>query len=366
MADITKSRVLKALKKVEDKNFNRDLLILNSIKKIDVKGKELTIEVELAIPASVIDESLKNKFSDALLGEFTEIDGINLKIDSKVTSHHDKRKEELLPGIKNSIAIASGKGGVGKSTVAVNIAAALVKEGYSVGLIDADIYGPSIPLMLGFHEKPQVFQDSKKMKLIPLEKYGIKFISIGVLVDDNAPVIWRGPMASGALKQFMTDVDWQQLDFLLFDMPPGTGDIQLTLVQTVPLSGAVIVTTPQEVSLIDARKALKMFQRVNVPVSGIVENMSYFIAPDTGKQYDIFGEGGGLKLAAELNTNFLGGIPIDPRIRIGGDKGIPIVHDMPDSDNAKSILEITRKLVEQVNLSNLNSSKVEISLDDDE
>ena len=193
------------------------------------------------------------------------------------------------------------------------------------------------------------------MKMIPLENYGVKLMSIGFLIDDNTPVIWRGPMASGAVKQFMTDVEWDELDYLLFDMPPGTGDIQLTLVQTIPLTGAIIVTTPQDVSLIDARKGLKMFSRVNVPVLGIIENMSYFIAPDTGKKYDIFGLGGGEKLAKELEVPFLGGIPIDPRIRIGGDKGKPIVYDLPDSENSKVIIEISRNLAAQVNLTNLNA-----------
>jgi ATP-binding protein involved in chromosome partitioning len=187
-----------------------------------------------------------------------------------------------------------------------------------------------------------------------------------MLIDDDAPVIWRGPMASGTVKQFMTDVDWGELDYLIFDMPPGTGDIQLTLVQTIPLTGAAIVTTPQEVSLIDARKALKMFERVNVPVLGIVENMSYFIAPDTGKVYDIFGSGGGEKTAGELNVPFLGGIPIDPRVRIGGDEGVPIVFDIPDSDHSKIIMDISRRLAEQVNIRNTSASpKIDISLGDE-
>jgi ATP-binding protein involved in chromosome partitioning len=221
--------------------------------------------------------------------------------------------------------------------------------------------------MLGINEKPKVYQQEQNLKMIPLEKYGIKIISIGFLVDDNAPVIWRGPMASGAVKQFMSDVDWGDLDYLLFDMPPGTGDIQLTLVQTIPLTGAVVVTTPQEVSLIDARKAFKMFGRVNVPVLGIVENMSYFIAPDTGKKYDIFGAGGGSKMAGEFNAPFLGGIPIDPRIRIGGDNGIPIVYDMEGNEFEKIIMDITRNLANQVHVRNITAgSKIEILLDDDE
>ncbi len=367
MADITKSGVLNSLKKVEDKKFSKDLLTLNSIKNIEPNEDDLTVDIALPISQSDVTDELKSKFIKAIKNDFPHFENVKLNIQAKVTSHQDKKKDEILPGVKNTIAVASGKGGVGKSTVAVNVAVALAKDGYQVGLIDADIYGPSIPLMLGIKEKPQIYQNKETMKMIPLENYGIKLISIGLLVDDNAPVIWRGPMASGAVKQFMTDVDWGELDYLIFDMPPGTGDIQLTLVQTIPLTGSVIVTTPQEVSLIDARKALKMFTRVNVPVLGIVENMSYFIAPDTGKKYDIFGSGGGEKISKELGAPFIGGIPIDSRIRKGGDSGVPIVYDIPDSEEAKIITRISRNLAEQVNLSNLNaSSKVEILLDDDD
>ena len=221
--------------------------------------------------------------------------------------------------------------------------------------------------MLGISERPKIYQDNNSPKMLPLENYGIKVMSIGFMIDDNTPVIWRGPMASGALKQFMSDVNWGDLDYLIFDMPPGTGDIQLTLVQTIPLTGAVIVTTPQEVSLIDARKGLKMFSRVNVPVFGIVENMSYFIAPDTGKKYDIFGFGGGAKLANENEVPFLGGMPIDPRIRMGGDKGVPMVYDIPDSDYSKIIQEISRNLAAQISIHLINNAakKVEILLGDD-
>ncbi len=369
MADLTKSGILNALKKVDDSNFNKDLLILNSIKKFEVKDNQLIVDVSLTLPSASKVDHLENKFVDILKKEYPQIKKVHVNIDIKVTTHKDPKINSLLPGVKNTIAIASGKGGVGKSTVAVNLAVALAKDGASVGLIDADIYGPSIPLMLGLNEKPKVYQDQQTMKLIPLVNYGVKVISIGLLVDDNAPVIWRGPMASGAVKQFMSDVDWGELDYLIFDLPPGTGDIQLTLVQTIPLTGAVIVTTPQEVSLIDARKALKMFTRVNVPVLGVVENMSYFIAPDTGIKYDIFGSGGGSKISAELNTPFLGGIPIDPRIRIGGDKGIPIMYDDPDTEQAKIIMQIARSFAEQVHVRNLrgdSASKMEILLGDED
>ncbi|MEO8232593.1 MAG: iron-sulfur cluster carrier protein ApbC [Ignavibacteriota bacterium] len=368
MFEITKSTVINSLKNISNDKVNTSTLTLNSIRKFEFSYDSLMLD--LSINANNSDD-VKNLIIDHLKKEFNGLKNINLNITSKsastVSTHKDAKKDAVLPGVKNTIAVASGKGGVGKSTVAVNLAVALAKDGASVGLIDADIYGPSIPMMLGTTEKPKVYQAENSVKMIPLEAQGIKFMSIGLLVDDTAPVIWRGPMASGAIKQFMTDVDWGELDYLIFDMPPGTGDIQLTLVQTIPLTGAVIVTTPQEVSLIDARKALKMFERVNVPILGVVENMSYFIAPDTGKQYDIFGSGGGQKMCDELNAPLLGGIPIDPRIRIGGDKGEPMVIGMPDAAETQILFDISRKLTEQVNIRNANASdKIEILLGDDD
>ncbi len=365
MTDITKSGVLNAFKKIDDKNLNVNLLTLNSIKKIEVIADSVTVDVVLPIPSAAVTDELKDKFIESIKTNLGISGNIRVNIDTKVTSHKDEKKDQLLPGVKNTIAVASGKGGVGKSTVAVNLAVALARDGAKVGLIDADIYGPSIPLMLGINEKPKIYQHPKSAKMIPLENYGIKLMSIGFLVDDNNPVIWRGPMASGAVKQFMTDVEWEELDYLVFDLPPGTGDIQLTLVQTIPLTGVVIVTTPQEVSLVDARKGLKMFNRVNVPVLGIVENMSYFIAPDTGKKYDIFGIGGGSSLAKELDVPFLGGIPIDSRIRMGGDNGTPMAFDNPDTDYAKTMQDIARQVSTEVNLRNLNDNNVEIILGDD-
>lgn len=367
MSDITKSSILNTLKKTDDPDFNRDYLILNSIRKVDAQADTLVVDILLPLSNTKSLDRIKSKFKDEIEKEYPSYKNININVEAKISSHHDEKKEALLPGVKNTIAVASGKGGVGKSTVAVNLAVALAKDGAKVGLIDADIYGPSIPLMLGINEKPKIYQSKGSMKMIPLENFGIKLMSIGFLIDENTPVIWRGPMASGAVKQFMTDVEWEDLDYLLFDMPPGTGDIQLTLVQTIPLTGAVIVTTPQEVSLIDARKGLKMFSRVNVPVFGIVENMSYFIAPDTGNRYDIFGTGGGEKLSQELGVPFLGGIPIDQRIRVSGDKGLPVVFDAPDTEHAKIIQNISRNLAAQINVVNLSStgSKIDISYDEE-
>jgi ATP-binding protein involved in chromosome partitioning len=365
--NIAKEEILNSIKKISLSGFNTNQLALNSIDISELNDKRITLK--LTIQQNTNIEALKEKIRIQLFKDYPELEECEIEVksnfnQSSISSFNDVKKNSILPEVKSTIAIASGKGGVGKSTVAVNLAVALAKDGAKVGLIDADIYGPSIPLMLGVSERPKVFQSENSLKMIPLEKYRIKFISIGLLIDDKDPIIWRGPMASGAIKQFMSDVEWGKLDFLVFDLPPGTGDIQLTLVQTIPLTGSVIVTTPQEVSLIDARKALMMFNRVNVPVLGVIENMSYFIAPDTGKRYDIFGSGGGEKICKELSVEYLGGIPIDPRIRQGADNGIPMVYDLQDSDYSNIITSIARNLVNQVNLRNANQTdKIEIVFD---
>lgn len=361
---INKEGVLNALKSVIDPDLRRDIVSLNFIKNLEINGNKVKFDIELTTPACPVKDQMKQQSYDAVKKQFPEAEEINITLTAQVRTNAGK-KNEILPGVKNMIAVASGKGGVGKSTVAVNLAVALAKEGANVGLIDADIYGPSIPLMLGIEDKPKIYQDNLTGKMLPLKNYGIKLMSIGFFIDNNDAVVWRGPMASGALKQFMTDIYWGEIDYLIFDMPPGTGDVQLTLTQTVPLTGAVIVSTPQPVALIDARKGLKMFEKVNVPILGIIENMSYFIAPDTGNRYDIFGTGGAEALAEEMNVKLLGKIPIDPRIREGGDNGNPIVYDMPDSENSKIIQQISRELAAQVSIVNIESSsnKVEISLD---
>ncbi len=368
MSDIMKGDVLDALSKVVDPNDKKDLVSSSKVKDIQIDNGKIVVSLAITSPAHHVKNKLETSIKETLEKELSDVKEIAIDFQTAPQPQNQQppKPQNMLENVKHTIAVASGKGGVGKSTVAVNLAVALAKQGHKVGLLDADIYGPSVPLMLGISEKPQIYQDAKSAKMIPLENYGIKVMSIGFLLDDNAPVIWRGPMASGAVKQFMSDVKWDELDYLIFDLPPGTGDIQLTLVQSIPLTGAVIVTTPQEVSLIDARKGLKMFGRVNVPVLGIIENMSYFVAPDTGKKYDIFGSGGGEKFAKESDVNFLGGIPIDPRIREGGDKGVPIVYDLPDTEHAKSILGIAENLAEVTKSKNSSSGKpkVEILLGD--
>ncbi len=365
---ISNEQILKALSTVIEPDLKKDLVTLNMIEKLSIDGNNISFDLVLTTPACPLKDKMHNDCVKAIKAEIPEAGEIKINMTSNVTSFNFKKNNNgFLHQVKNTIAVASGKGGVGKSTVAVNLAVSLALEGAKVGLIDADIYGPSIPLMLGVNEKPLVRQEGNQIRILPLTKFGIQLMSIGFLVDDNQAVIWRGPMASGAVRQFMTDVDWDELDYLFFDMPPGTGDIQLTLCQTIPLTGAVIVTTPQEVSLADARKAAQMFERVNVPVLGVVENMSYFIAPDTKIKYEIFGSGGGQKLATECNSGFLGSIPIDPRIRVGGDKGIPVVYDIPDSDEANIITGISRSLAQQISISNATqgSQKLEIILSDE-
>ncbi len=355
MAEITREMVVESLTQVNDPDLKNNLVNLNSVKDIQIEAGNIKVTIELQNPEGENAEAVKAQCEAVIRSVAPDAGAVIVKSVQKVTSTNQTGPYEIMPGVKHTIAVASGKGGVGKSTVAANLAVALAKDGAKVGLIDADIYGPSIPLMFGVGNKPKVYQSSFSNKMLPLEAHGVKLMSIGFLIEDNQAVIWRGPMASGAVKQFMSDVDWEELDYLIFDLPPGTGDIQLTLVQTIPLSGAVIVTTPQDVALIDAKKGLKMFERVNVPVFGIVENMSYFVAPDTGKRYDIFGTGGGERLAAELETTFLGGIPIDPAIREGGDNGKPIVAQYPDSEHAAAFSQIGKNLAEQININNKNN-----------
>lgn len=288
MQKLTEENILESLKQVKDPDLHRDIVTLGFIKNMTITGNDIQFDLQLTTPACPVRDKFIVDCEKAIRNNIAGVGKINIIMTSNVQQNTHTQKEDILPDVRNTIAVASGKGGVGKSTIAVNLAVALAKDGARVGLIDADVYGPSAPLMFGVHERPKVFNN----KLHPIEKYGVKIMSIGFLVNPMDAVIWRGPMASGAVKQFMSDVHWGELDYLIFDLPPGTGDIQLTLVQTIPLTGAVIVTTPQDVALADAKKGLVMFNKVNLPVLGIIENMSYFICSHCGQRENIFDSGG--------------------------------------------------------------------------
>lgn len=325
---ITKSAVLKALSYVDDPDLKKDLVTLNMIDNIEIKGKKVSFRLILTTPACPMKEQIHNACVNAIKHLVDKEAEVIIDVTSQVTTKRENAGP-ILPGVKNIIAVASGKGGVGKSTVAVNLALGLAKSGAKVGLIDADIYGPSIPLMLNLKgARPRVVTLQGKQKIVPLEQYGLKTLSIGFLTDERQAVVWRGPMASSALKQFVTDTAWGELDYLVIDLPPGTGDIHLTLVQTVPLTGAIVVTTPQEMAKADVVRAMGMFSmpQINVPVLGIVENMSYFSPPELpNKKYYLFGKDGGKRLAEEYKVPLLGQIPMVESVMTGGDAGKPVV-----------------------------------------
>lgn len=352
---MTEQKIKEVLSDIKEPVLNIDFVKLDFVKGISLNGKNLKLKLGISDTNEIILDDTRKKITEELKKSIPEINNIEVDFTTGVTEHKNEKKSEVLPGIKNTIAVASGKGGVGKSTVAVNLAVALAKEGAKVGLIDADIYGPSIPLMFGLKGKPGVIMEGEKNKLVPMEKYGVKVMSIGFLMEEGTAVVWRGPMASSALKQFMSDVVWGELDYLLFDMPPGTGDIQLTLSQTIPLTGAIIVTTPQEISITDARKGYIMFQKVNVPTIGIIENMSYYQTPEGNREY-IFGRDGGRKMSEEFNVKLLAEIPINTNIRIGGDEGIPLVIRKPDSNEAEIFTKISKDLIKEINLMNTSTS----------
>lgn len=348
---VTKEEVLQVLQTVKDPDLQRDIVSLGFVKNLTVQGSEVSFTVELTTPACPVKDQLKQESIDKVKS-LKGVEKVQVTMTSDTRSRPLEPKAAVLPQVKNVIAVASGKGGVGKSTVAVNLALALAGTGAPTGLLDSDIYGPSIPLMFGIQKRPEVTRDQR---IVPLEQYGIKLMSMGFLSDDKTPVIWRGPMVHGVIQQFLSIVDWGALDYLVIDLPPGTGDAQLTLTQTAPLNGAVIVTTPQQVSLIDARKGLLMFQKVNVPLLGIVENMSYFICGHCKEKTPIFPGSGGRKLAEELKVPFLGEIPIEPEVAVAGDEGKPILLRNPGAEASKAFRLLAGNVAAQLSIVNMKS-----------
>lgn len=358
---ITKDQVEFALSNVIEPDLGEDLIKLNMVKDIQIEGKKVQFTVVLTTPACPLKEEIERACLNAIHHLVDKEAEVTVNMSSNVSRGQD-RNGQLLQGVRNIIAVASGKGGVGKSTVAVNLAVSLAQSGASVGLVDVDIYGPSIPTMFDVNEPPNI---TTQKRMIPLEKYGVKLLSMGFLVDQNQAVIWRGPMATKAVQQFIGDTEWGELDYLIMDLPPGTGDVQLTLVQTIPITGAVIVSTPQHVALADVRKGVAMFRKVNVPVLGVIENMAYFTPPDDpDKKYFIFGKEGARKLAEELQVPFIGEIPIQQSVREGGDEGEPVVIRDPDSASGVAFKELANRTAQQVSLRNANlppTKRIEIT-----
>jgi len=334
MMQLSEDAVLKSLSQIIDPDLRKDIVKLGFVRDLKIDGGEVTFRIVLTTPACPVKEEMESQARE-IVSSLDGVTGVNVTMDAEVPQGRGVANNVAIPGVKNIIAVSSGKGGVGKSTVAVNLAVALAADGAKVGLMDADVYGPNVPMMLGSAGvEPQVFNG----QLVPAEAHGIKMISMALLVPQDKPMILRGPMLHGVVRQFLSDVNWGELDYLIVDMPPGTGDVQLSLAQLVPVQGAVLVT------------AVKMFEQVNVPVLGVIENMSYFIAPDTGNKYEIFGKGGGQKLADEYGLNLLGEVPLGMEVREGGDSGVPVVISFPDSPQSEAFRHVAEEVARQVSI----------------
>jgi ATP-binding protein involved in chromosome partitioning len=350
--------ILDALTVVRDPDLNRDIVSLGFIKNLTIDGGNVAFTIELTTPACPVKDQMRDQARAAVL-RVPGVANVDVQMSARVREAVGGDGARQAPhGVKNIIAVGAGKGGVGKTTLAVNLAIALSRSGSRVGMIDGDIYGPNVPIMLGL--KTQLSTDGQK--IIPAEKYGLQVVSMGFLTEDSAPIIWRGPMLHSALQQFFREVRWLELDYLIVDMPPGTGDVALSLSQTVPVAGAVVVTTPQQVSLADSTRAVAMYRKLNIPTLGVIENMSYFVCPGCGKESDIFGTGGGETMAASLGVPFLGRIPLYQPIREGGDSGVPLMISDPESPAARAIVGAAERAAAQVSIASYNRPTIPLTL----
>jgi ATP-binding protein involved in chromosome partitioning len=350
---VTKEEVLHALRAVQDPDLHKDIVSLGFVKDVLLRDGEVDFTIELTTPACPVKDQMKAE-AEGRVAALPGVTAARAKMTANVSTRGGLGRQQV-PGIRNIVAVGAGKGGVGKSTTSVNLAVALAGKGARVGLLDGDVYGPNVPQMLGLDATPDVDPDKR---IVPLETLGIKVISMGMLVPKDQPIIWRGPMLHGAVQQFMRDVAWGELDYLIVDLPPGTGDVALSMAQSVPLAGAVVVTTPQEVSLSDVRKAVGMFRQLNIPVLGVIENMSYFVCGHCHGRTDIFGSGGGRRMAEEMGIPFLGEVPIDTRVRSGGDDGHPIVSQAPEAPAARAFLDLASRVAAQVSIQNTRVLRV--------
>jgi ATP-binding protein involved in chromosome partitioning len=347
MAAVTEAAVIDALRAVKDPDLHKDIVALGFVKNLAIADGRVAFTIELTTPACPVKDLMKEQ-ARAAVAALAGVSGVDITMSAHVKAVvRPEGGRQPVDGVKNVIAVGAGKGGVGKTTVAVNLAVALAQRGSRVALLDGDMYGPNVPIMVGL--KTQLETDGQK--IVPAERYGIQIVSMGFLTTDDAPVIWRGPMLHGAIQQFFRDVSWNDVDYLIVDMPPGTGDVALSLSQIVPVAGAVLVTTPQSVSLADTRRAVAMYRKLNIPAIGLIENMSYFACPGCGHESDLFGRGGGEKLAAEMSVPFLGSVPLYEPVRIGGDTGVPVVIGEPDALPSRALIAAADRVAQQVSIS---------------
>lgn len=345
----SEAAVLDALRAVKDPDLHKDIVALGFVKNLQIGGGRVAFTIELTTPACPVKDLMRDQARAAVsaLG----VTSVDIEMTAQVRAvPRPEAGKQPVDGVKNVIAVGAGKGGVGKTTVSVNLAVALARRGSRVALLDGDMYGPNVPIMIGL--KTQL--GTRGQKIEPAERYGMQVVSMGFLTDDDTPVIWRGPMLHGAIQQFFRDVAWDDIDYLIVDMPPGTGDVALSLSQSVPVAGAVVVTTPQSVSLADTRRAVQMYRKLNIPTIGLVENMSHFVCPSCGHESDVFGKGGGEKLAADMKVPFLGSVPLYEPVRTGGDSGVPIVMSEPESPAARALVSAAERVAQQVSIASFS------------